>query len=105
MPPKDNKKGGKAKAGKETKKATPAPAAAATPKFYPGDDVPNPKVKQVQNPTKLRSSIEYGTVLILLSGHFRGKRVVFLKQLESGLLLVTGPYEVNGVPLKRVNQA
>jgi len=72
--------------------------------WYPADDEKRLFKKHKAAPTKLRKGIVPGSVLILLSGRFRGKRVVFLKQLTSGLLLVTGPYKINGVPLRRVNQ-
>jgi len=80
-----------------------------TPRWYPADDIKQPLPSRKSHPRTvlLRKSLDQqeGRVVILLSGRHRGKRVVFLKALPSGLLVVTGPYKINGVPLRRVNPA
>jgi len=93
--------GGKAKAA--PKKA--AAKVGETSRYYDAEDNATPIHRRFTPKTaKLRKSLTPGTVCIILSGKFRGVRCVFLKQLESGLLLVTGPYASNGCPLRRVNQ-
>nr|GMD39067.1 60S ribosomal protein L6-1-like [Ipomoea batatas] len=63
-----------------------SPAAEKPPKFYPADDVKKPLVnKHKPKQTKLMPSITPSTVLIILAGRFKGKRVVFLEQLPSGV--------------------
>merc|ERR1712212_1249821 len=77
------------------------------PRFYPTEDIKKPlRHRKTPRPSKLKKSLTPGTIVILLAGRHKGKRVVFVKDLrESGLILVTGPYQVNGVPLRRVPQS
>ncbi|KAE8453794.1 hypothetical protein EG329_009306 [Mollisiaceae sp. DMI_Dod_QoI] len=73
-------------------------------KWYPAEDESQPKkVRKSIRVSTPRPSLVPGTVLILLAGRFRGKRVILLKNLDQGVLLVTGPFKINGVPLRRVN--
>jgi len=75
--------------------------------WYPADDEKKhfKRKRNVPRPAHQSKTLTPGKVLILLAGKFRGKRVVLLTKLPSGLLLVAGPHKVNGVPLRRVNAA
>ncbi|QPG77057.1 60S ribosomal protein L6A [Brettanomyces nanus] len=72
-------------------------------KWYPTENKVAKKTRKTARPQKLRAALVPGTVLILLAGRFRGKRVIYLKSLADSTLLVSGPFKVNGVPLRRVN--
>jgi len=75
--------------------------------FFPTQDKikPRPAKKLFkQHKRSLRTSLTPGTVCIVLAGPHKGKRVVLLKQLYSGLLLISGPFLINACPMRRISQ-
>ncbi|CXJ02075.1 60S ribosomal protein L6-2, putative [Plasmodium berghei] len=85
----------------QKKTLTPVRAKKTIAKKYYGKKLASKKKYIVQR--KMRKSIQVGKVAIILTGKHMGKRCIITKVLKSGLLAVIGPYEVNGVPLKRVD--
>jgi len=77
------------------------------PAKYPTQVLRTKQIRKKKTPkqTRLRKTLTPGTVCIMVATAHKGKRVVFLKQLPSGLCLVTGPFWLNHVPLRRVSQA
>ncbi|CAF1206458.1 unnamed protein product [Adineta ricciae] len=79
-----------------------------TPRYYPTEERQKKfSVKRKRfgdHPRRFRSTLTPGSVVILVAGKHAGKRAVVVKHLSSGLLLITGPHKVNGVPLRRINQ-
>lgn len=78
------------------------------PRFYPTETRPKSSktgnIVHKNHPRRFKKGLEPGRILIVLAGKHRGKRVVLLKTLKSGLLLVNGPFKINGCPLKRMHQ-
>lgn len=75
--------------------------------WYPTEDAPKKRTGRhtySKHKRTVKPGIEPGRVVIVLSGRHRGKRVVVLKVLQSGLLLVTGPYVINKCPVRRLHQ-
>ncbi len=69
------------------------------------EEAPKKKItRKTARPSHLRQSLVQGRIAIVLAGRYKGKRVVVLGQLPSGLVLVTGPFKLNGHPLRRIPQ-
>lgn len=51
-----------------------------------------------------RKSLIPGRVVIVVAGKHKGKRVVLLRVLQSGLLLISGPFSLNSCPIRRISQ-
>lgn len=74
--------------------------------------IPGAEMERLDMPLKIRKGPPAGSIVIMLQGPYRGKRVVVLKKLSSKTnkygdtypheILITGPAKINGVPVQKV---
>ena len=61
-------------------------------------------LKHAPKPRVLRTDLQPGNIVVMLEGPYTGKRAVFVKQLGSGMAVVSGVRDVNGVPPVRIDE-
>jgi len=52
---------------------------------------------------KQRKNFKEGSIVILLGAKFQGKKAVLLKITKNGLFIISGPFSINGISLRRIN--
>ncbi|KAI5150781.1 large subunit ribosomal protein L6e [Enteropsectra breve] len=75
---------------------------------YPADDVSTAELayiaKHSAQPKRVRKDMQKGQVYVVLEGAYMAKKVVFLKQLENNLALVSGSVSHNGVSAFKIDE-
>mmetsp|Transcript_29247 Transcript_29247/g.57225 ORF Transcript_29247/g.57225 Transcript_29247/m.57225 type:complete len:203 (+) Transcript_29247:25-633(+) len=60
-------------------------------------------INKKKKANKSHEKIKKGSVIILLGLKFQGKKAILLKITKKGFFVISGPFSINGIPLRRIN--
>lgn len=76
--------------------------------YYPVDDVPCYVQKimdmRKKKPRKRRMDLLPGVVVVVMSGPYANRRVIYLRQLDDYKAACIGPLSINGIPLFTIDE-